>query len=93
MDLDIQHDMEHNRFVAETEHGEAVLRYSRADADTLDYKSTLVPPEDREEGIGEELALHALEWAEENDFQVIASCPFVKHVLEEHPERQTVMAG
>lgn len=90
--MDIRHDMDNNRFVARTDHGEAVLQYKRAGKDTLDYQSTLVPEQDREEGIGEELVLHALEWAEENGFDVIPSCSFVKHVLEEHPERQAVMA-
>jgi hypothetical protein len=93
MDLDIEHDIESNRFVAETEHGEATLEYSRADQDTLDYTSTFVPEEDRGSGVGEALVLHALDWAEENDFQVIATCPFVRHVLEEHPERSSVVTG
>lgn len=87
MAIEIRHDTDNNRFVAETAHGEATLEYSRADADTLDYRSTFVPPKDRGAGIGEELVLHALDWAEANDFGVQPSCPFVRRVLEEHPER------
>ena len=82
-DLQIVHDTDHNRFVARTPHGEATLKYARDDADTLDYKSTFVPEPDRGKGIGETLVLHALDWAEENDFQVIPSCPFVRQVLAE----------
>lgn len=93
MDLDIEHDMDNNRFVADTEHGQASLEYSRVDQDTLDYKSTFVPEEERGEGLGEKLVLHALDWAEENDFQVIATCPFVRRVLDQHPERSGVVAG
>jgi len=93
MDLDIEHDIDNNRFVAETEHGQATLEYLRADQDTLDYTSTFVPVEDRGDGLGEKLVLYALDWAEENDFHVIATCPFVRRVLEQHPERSGVEAG
>ncbi|HEY7471973.1 MAG TPA: GNAT family N-acetyltransferase [Gemmatimonadota bacterium] len=93
MELHIAHDTDHNRFVARTAHGEATLKYTRSDADTLDYRSTFVPEQDRGRGVGEALVLHALDWAEENDFQVIPSCPFVRRVLAEHPERSKVNAG
>lgn len=90
--MDIRHDMDNNRFVARTEHGEAVLQYRRENEDVLDYRSTVVPEPDRGQGIGERLVLHALEWAQENGFEVNASCPFVQSVLEEHPELQGVKA-
>ena len=92
MDPEICNDIENNRFVAQTEHGEATLKYKRADADTLDYASTFVPEAARGSGLGERLVLHALDWAEENDFQVLPTCPFVQHVLDEHPERVGVLA-
>lgn len=91
--MEIRHDTDGNRFVTQTEHGEAVLHYKRASEKTLDYVSTKVPEEDREQGTGETLVLYALDWAEANDFEVIPSCPFVKRVLEEHPERRSVSAG
>lgn len=87
MTIEIRHDLDHNRFVARTAHGEATLEYSRADADTLDYRSTFVPPQDRGAGIGEALVLHAVDWAEANGFEVRPSCPFVRRVLEQHPGR------
>jgi hypothetical protein len=83
----IQHDIEANRFAMKTEHGEATLDYGRADEDTLDYRSTYVPEEDRGHGIGETLVLHAVDWAEETGFKVLPTCPFVRRVLQEHPER------
>ena len=87
MAIGIRHDLDNNRFVARTAHGEAVLEYSRADADTLDYRRTFVPEADRGAGIGEALVLHALDWAEENGFEVLPSCPFVRRVLERQPGR------
>ena len=85
--IEIRHDMDHNRFVAETAHGEATLEYSRANVDTLDFRRTFVPEADRGAGIGEALVVHALEWAEENGFEILPSCPFVRRVLERRPER------
>lgn len=93
MDLQIVHETDHTRFVARTAHGEATLKYAQSDPNTLDYKSTFVPESDRGKGIGEALVLHALDWAQENGFQVIPSCPFVQSVLAEHPERAKVTAG
>ena len=93
MEPEIRNDIENNRFVARTEHGEATLKYKRANADTLDFTSTFVPEEARGSGLGEKLVLHAVDWAGENDFQVLPSCPFVRHVLDEHPERVGVLAG
>lgn len=92
MESEIHNDIENNRFVLQTEHGEATLKYSRADENTLDYRSTFVPVEARGSGLGEKLVLHALDWAEENGFQVIPTCPFVRHVADEHPERVGVLA-
>jgi predicted GNAT family acetyltransferase len=91
-ETEIINDIENNQFVARTSHGEATLKYKRADADTLDFTSTFVPPEARNAGLGERLVLHAVDWAEENGFQVIPTCPFVQHVLDEHPERVGVLA-
>jgi predicted GNAT family acetyltransferase len=93
MDLRLVHDTDHNRFVVRTAHGEATLKYARSDANTLDYRSTFVPEQDRGKGIGEALVLQALDWAGENGFQVIPSCPFVRRVLAEHPDRAKVTAG
>lgn len=93
MNRDIRHDESGQRFVLETEHGKATLEYSKIDDETLDYESTFVPEEDREQGIGEDLVLHAMDWARENGFHVVPSCPFTRSVLEEHPEYQDAIAA
>lgn len=93
MAIGIRHDMDNNRFVTETPNGEAVLEYSRADAHTLDYRRTFVPEADRGSGIGEALVVHALDWAEENGFEILPSCPFVRRVLERHPEKSRAHAS
>ena len=92
MEPEIVNDIENNRFVARTEHGEATLKYSRAGEDTLDFTSTFVPEAARGARLGEKLVLHALDWAQDNGFHVIPTCPFVRHVVDEHPERMGVLA-
>ena len=92
MDIDVQHDPKRQAFVAMLNGKEANLQYSQADEKTLDYESTFVPEEYRERGIGERIVLEALGFARDNGYQVIPSCPFVRHVLEEHAEYDGVVA-
>lgn len=93
MDLEIRHDEENRRFVAPTAHGEATLDYEVLDERTLDYRSTFVPPEDREEGTGETLVLHALDWARHNGWEIVPTCRFVRSVLERHDEYSDIVAA
>ena len=49
---------------------------------------TEVPPVFQNEGLGTKLAHAALEYARQNDFTVVAICPFVKEYVGSHPEYQ-----
>ena len=92
MTIQARHDPEQKRFAAALNGGqEAVLEYAPAGAKTLEYKSTFVPEQEREQGIGEELVLYALDYARDNDYRVIPTCPFVRHVVDEHPEYGELM--
>jgi predicted GNAT family acetyltransferase len=97
MQLDVQHDPDAFRFHVPPEaldgdpqHKMAnmgtVLSYHQVGPRTLEFRSTLVPPHLRAKGVGSELVRSALDWARKNDFQVIPTCPFVAHFIEEHPE-------
>lgn len=90
--MEIRHDTDRKRFVAEVDGKEGTLTYERVDDGTLDYRSTFVPEELRGDGIGAKLVLHALDYARENDFEVVPSCPFVGKVIEEHPEYEDLIA-
>lgn len=92
MQIDIKHDRDRQRFVAQLNGSEANMQYSQAGEKTLDYESTFVPVEYREQGIGERIVMEALDYARQNGYQVIPSCPFVRHVLEEHSEYDDVIA-
>jgi hypothetical protein len=84
--IDIRHDEERGRFVADLEGEDAYLEYSPAGEGRLDFTSTFVPPSHRHQGIGERIVKHALAYARERGYEVIPTCPFVRQVIEEHPE-------
>lgn len=83
--LQVRHNEKANRFEADLECGHAYVAY-RLEGDTLDLRSTWVPRQHREQGIGERIVVHALEHARERDYRVIPTCPFVPWVIDRNPE-------
>lgn len=87
MDLTIQHDVNAKIFFVEIDGKISRLNYKILDDNkTLDYYSTFVPPELRGQKIADKITLFALDYAKENHYKVIPSCPFVKSLIERHPE-------
>lgn len=92
-----RHDPDRQRFLIETEGGEARLDYAPAGDGpagerTLDYRHTFVPESLRGQGIGARLVTDALDWARENGYGVIPSCPFVRRIVDRHPEYADLIA-
>ncbi len=81
MKLVIRHDPGRGRFFASIGGEEATLLYTEAGARTLDFTRTYVPDALCHRNIGEAIVKHALDYAEENGFEVIPTCPFVKWVI------------
>ena len=81
MKLDIRHDPDGGRFFASIGGEEAYLDYRPAGAGTLDFTHTYVPDALRHQNIGEAVVKHALDYAKENGYEVIPTCPFVKWVM------------
>lgn len=88
MELRIRHEEDETggRYVADLDGSEAVLVYERLDAETLDYRSTRVPPEARRRGIASRLVRHALDDARARGLRVVPTCSFVAAFIERHPE-------
>lgn len=84
--MKIRHDSERKEFYAPLDSGKAVLKYEQVNESTLDFYSTFVPEERRNEGIGADLVRHGLEYADSEDLKVIPSCPFVEAFLEQNPK-------
>lgn len=79
--MDIVHQPELNRFVAEIDGQLALLEYRLLEAQRIDFTYTFVPPLLRGQGIAEKLVRTGLAWAREQAFDMQASCWYVQRFL------------
>ncbi|MEZ4955168.1 MAG: GNAT family N-acetyltransferase [Saprospiraceae bacterium] len=94
--LDIHVDTKNNRiFFPVKDHNDAELHY-KLHTDTMptvmEFKSTFVPEQFRNQGIGSQLVEKGMRLAKANQYGVKATCPFVEHYLGQHPEFQPMRA-
>lgn len=83
----IQHDKHAHKFIMIVEDKISLLSYSISDdGRTVDYQHTFVPPELRGRHIAQAIVRFALEFAKNNNYRVVPSCPFVKKFIQDHPE-------
>lgn len=94
-EAEVGHDPETGRFFIPIDPPahEVVLQYRTIDDKTLDFRSTLVPPGHRGEGLGERVVRHALDWARANGIEVVPSCSFVKSWIDDHPDYHDLQTG
>ena len=94
MTVDVRHDEGRSRFVVDLGDGdEAYLDYEEREDGVLDYTSTFVPEEHRGRGIAEQLVVTALNWARETGREVVPTCPYVNHVVQDvHPRFRSLLA-
>jgi len=85
MDLNVEHNEMAHKYSAWIEGDEAVVTYT-GEEDSLVFTHTLVPEPLRGRGVGEELVRQAVADARRRGRRVEATCPFVQHYLERHPE-------
>ena len=62
------------------------LAYNEKSERVLDLVETYVPKDMRGEGVAAQLVTHALEFAKENGYRVIPTCPYVSSFIEKHNE-------
>lgn len=74
------------RYVATLEGHEAEMTYSRTSAELIIIDHTGVPDALRGKGVGQALALHAVEEARKGRWKIIPLCPFFKAQTARHPE-------
>ena len=88
--MEVIHDLEEKRFYSVVEAQTALMDYKIVDKKTLKYYHTFVPPPLRGKKVAAEIVKTALEYAKENNFKVIPSCPYVKKFITRHPEYQNL---
>ncbi|MCQ2005073.1 GNAT family N-acetyltransferase [Rhizobium sp. NRK18] len=81
------------RYVATVEGHEGEMTYSRASAHLIIIDHTGIPDALRGKGVGQALAVHAVEEARAGGWKIIPLCPFFKAQLARHPEWNDVISG
>jgi predicted GNAT family acetyltransferase len=84
MEVKIEHFEEDQEFIVQLPDGEAELAYSLPKADVMDIQHTYVSENLRGQGIAEQLAKTALEYARNRHWKVIATCHFVSTYVKKH---------
>jgi len=89
--MNIIHDSDDLRFYAEVAGEEAELTYTYPEETVLDFDYTYIPPAARNKGLADQLVKAGLDFARENNYQVIPSCPVVEAYVKRHPEYKDIV--
>jgi hypothetical protein len=79
--LHIEHQPELTRFIAAVDDQEACLEYRLLPDEAIDFTYTYVPRRLRGRGIAAELVRSGLAWADQQGYQIRASCWYVRRFL------------
>lgn len=79
------------RYIARLDGVEAEMTFSRASPQLVIIDHTGVPDSLRGKGVGQALALHAVEAARAGGWKIIPLCPFFKAQAQRHPEWRGVV--
>lgn len=80
------------RYSTIVEGSEAEMTFSRASPKLIIIDHTEVPDALRGKGVGQALALHAVEQARAGGWKIIPLCPFFKAQTRRHPDWTDVIA-
>lgn len=80
------------RYIARLEETEAEMTFSRASPTLVIIDHTGVPDALRGKGVGQALALHAVEAARAGGWKIIPLCPFFKAQAQRNPDWRDVIS-
>jgi predicted GNAT family acetyltransferase len=80
------------RYIALLEGAEAEMTFSRASPTLIIIDHTGVPDALRGKGVGQALALHAVEAARAGGWKIIPLCPFFKAQAQRNPDWRDVIS-
>ena len=80
------------RFETEAAGGTAVLEYKQA-GDRITLTHTEVPEPARGQGIAQDLARSALDYARQHNLRVVPQCPVVARFIERHRDYEDLVAA
>lgn len=93
MNWEVEHDQENKRFYVTVDNKVSELKYKDIGRNTLNFFSTRVPSEHRNQGIAGQITAYALQYAKQNNYLVIPTCSFVKKYINEHQEYQQLVTS
>jgi uncharacterized protein len=91
MDIKTEDGPKGGRYATGERGQEAVMTFSRASPKLIIIDHTEVPDAYRGQGVGAQLALHAIEAARAGGWKIIPLCPFFKAQAMRHPEWNDVI--
>ncbi len=91
MDVEVKHDKDNERFVAEIEGHEAYLSYDLF-ADKINFSFVYTPRELRSKGVAKIIVEHAFNYAKENNLKVIPTCSYVRAFVERYDSYKGFLA-
>ena len=91
MDIDRQDQASGGRYVARIADVEAEMTFSRASPQLVIIDHTEVPDSLRGQGVGQALAIHAVEDARSGGWKIVPLCPFFRAQAVRHPEWRDVV--
>ncbi|TCR91848.1 GNAT family N-acetyltransferase [Rhizobium sp. BK376] len=93
MDIRLEETRSGGRYVATIDGHEAEMTYSRTSPKLIIIDHTGVPDALRGKGVGQALALHAVEEARRGGWKIIPLCPFFKAQAARHEDWRDVISG
>ncbi len=90
MDIQTSEDGAHGRYSVTVDGHEAEMTYSRTSPSLIIIDHTGVPDALRGKGVGQALALHAVEAARAGGWKILPLCPFMRAQMQRHADWQDV---
>jgi predicted GNAT family acetyltransferase len=87
----VKHNTDEQEFTVDVNGSGGELAYSLPQENVIDFSHTYVDEDLRNQGIANELIKAGLQYAQDNNLKVIASCPAVSAYIRRHPEWQTLL--
>lgn len=79
----VQNNTASHRFELQVDGGTAFVSYDMRDNEIV-FTHTEVPPESRDQGVGQRLAQAALAYARQNGLTIVPQCPFIAAYMRDH---------
>ena len=90
MSVKVRNNRDDQQFEAEVDGGTALISYNEDDG-VITFIHTEVPAESEGKGVAKALVVEALQYARDNDLQVVAECEYVASYVKKHKEYDDIM--